>query len=101
MMKTPPFSARLWSSVKPDAPMMKSATGSVSAVDCWKNEVRRPDTDDPKNAGLGAPAAVIVNRIPKSGDASAAADIWGRCRTRRPNNARVEAYLAMARRLPP
>jgi len=35
-----------------------------------------------------------------AGDASAAAEIWGRCRTRRPNNARVEAYLAMARRLP-
>jgi len=35
-----------------------------------------------------------------SGDASAAAEIWSRCRARRPNNARVEAYLAMARRLP-
>jgi tetratricopeptide (TPR) repeat protein len=35
-----------------------------------------------------------------AGDAAAAADIWGRCRARRPNNARVEAYLAMARRLP-
>ena len=31
-MKTPPFSARAWSSAKPGAPMMKSATQSPSAV---------------------------------------------------------------------
>ena len=31
-MKTPPFSARVWSSAKPGAPMMKSATRSASAV---------------------------------------------------------------------
>jgi tetratricopeptide (TPR) repeat protein len=35
-----------------------------------------------------------------SGDAVAAADIWRRCRATRPRDARVEAYLAMASRLP-
>lgn len=35
-----------------------------------------------------------------SGDASAARDIWSRCQARRPNNARVEAYVAMAKRTP-
>lgn len=35
-----------------------------------------------------------------AGDASAAREIWSRCQARRPNNARVEAYLAMAGRLP-
>lgn len=35
-----------------------------------------------------------------AGDASAARDVWSRCQARRPNNARVEAYLAMAGRLP-
>lgn len=35
-----------------------------------------------------------------AGDAAAARDIWARCQARRPNNARVEAYQAMARRLP-
>jgi tetratricopeptide (TPR) repeat protein len=35
-----------------------------------------------------------------AGDASAARDVWSRCQARRPNNARVEAYLAMAKRTP-
>lgn len=35
-----------------------------------------------------------------SGDAAAAREVWARCQARRPNNARVEAYLAMAGRLP-
>ena len=35
-----------------------------------------------------------------SGDAVAAREVWARCQARRPNNARVEAYLAMAGRLP-
>lgn len=35
-----------------------------------------------------------------AGDATAAAEIWGQCRARRPKNARIEAYLAMARRVP-
>ena len=35
-----------------------------------------------------------------AGDATAAAEIWGRCRARRPKNVRIEAYLAMAKRLP-
>ena len=35
-----------------------------------------------------------------AGDASAAREVWSRCQARRPNNARVEAYLAMAGRLP-
>ena len=34
-----------------------------------------------------------------AGDAGAAREIWDRCRARRPKNARVEAYLAMASRL--
>lgn len=34
-----------------------------------------------------------------AGDAAAARDVWARCQARRPNNARVEAYLAMAKRL--
>jgi tetratricopeptide (TPR) repeat protein len=34
-----------------------------------------------------------------SGDAAAARDVWSRCQARRPDNARVEAYLAMTRRL--
>lgn len=34
-----------------------------------------------------------------SGDAAAAREVWARCQTRRPGNARVEAYLAMAGRL--
>ena len=33
------------------------------------------------------------------GDAAAARDIWTRCRSRWPENARVDAYLAMAERL--
>ncbi len=35
-----------------------------------------------------------------AGDASAAREVWSRCQARRPKNARVEAYLAMAGRLP-
>jgi len=35
-----------------------------------------------------------------AGDATAAAEIWSRCRARRPKNVRIEAYLAMAKRLP-
>lgn len=35
-----------------------------------------------------------------AGDASAAREVWSRCQARRPNNARVEAYLAMAKRSP-
>jgi tetratricopeptide (TPR) repeat protein len=35
-----------------------------------------------------------------SGDAVAAREVWASCQARRPNNARVEAYLAMAGRLP-
>ena len=35
-----------------------------------------------------------------SGDAAAAAEIWGKCRAQRPKNVRIEAYLAMAKRLP-
>jgi len=35
-----------------------------------------------------------------AGDASAAREVWSRCQARRPNNARVEAYLAMAMRTP-
>jgi tetratricopeptide (TPR) repeat protein len=35
-----------------------------------------------------------------SGDAPTAQEIWGRCRSQRPGNARIEAYLAMAKRLP-
>lgn len=35
-----------------------------------------------------------------SGDAVGASEIWKRCRASRPKDARVEAYLAMARRLP-
>jgi len=35
-----------------------------------------------------------------SGDAAAAREVWGRCQVRRPNNARVDAFLAMAQRLP-
>lgn len=35
-----------------------------------------------------------------AGDAVAAREVWARCQARRPNNARVEAYLAMADRLP-
>ena len=35
-----------------------------------------------------------------AGDATAAAEIRGRCRAQRPKNARIEAYLAMAKRLP-
>jgi tetratricopeptide (TPR) repeat protein len=35
-----------------------------------------------------------------SGDAAAAREVWARCQAKRPSNARVEAYLAMARRLP-
>lgn len=35
-----------------------------------------------------------------AGDATAAAEIWGKCRARRPKNARIEAYLAMAKRVP-
>ena len=35
-----------------------------------------------------------------AGDAAAARDLWNRCRARRPDNARIEAYLAMAKRLP-
>ena len=35
-----------------------------------------------------------------SGDATAAAEIWGRCSAERPKNARIEAYLAMSKRLP-
>jgi tetratricopeptide (TPR) repeat protein len=35
-----------------------------------------------------------------SGDATAASEIWQRCRTERPKHARIDAYLAMARRLP-
>ncbi len=35
-----------------------------------------------------------------SGDAGAARDVWRRCQAQRPHNARVEAYLAMAARLP-
>ena len=35
-----------------------------------------------------------------AGDASAAREVWSRCQARRPNNARVEAYLAMAKRTP-
>ena len=34
-----------------------------------------------------------------SGDAAAAREVWARCQARRPSNARVEAYLAMASRL--
>ncbi len=34
-----------------------------------------------------------------SGDAATAREVWSRCQARRPNNARVEAYLAMAGRL--
>ncbi len=34
-----------------------------------------------------------------AGDAGSARDIWSKCQARRPDNARVEAYLAMARRL--
>lgn len=34
-----------------------------------------------------------------AGDAAAAREVWSRCQARRPDNARVEAYLAMARRL--
>ncbi|MGE0443164.1 MAG: tetratricopeptide repeat protein [Gemmatimonadales bacterium] len=34
-----------------------------------------------------------------SGDATGAQEIWARCLTQRPENARVGAYLAMARRL--
>lgn len=34
-----------------------------------------------------------------SGDATGALEIWGRCLRQRPGNARVGAYLAMARRL--
>ena len=35
-----------------------------------------------------------------AGDAAAAREVWSRCQARRPKNARVEAYLAMAGRLP-
>ena len=35
-----------------------------------------------------------------AGDAAAAREVWARCQARRPHNARVEAYLAMAGRLP-
>ena len=35
-----------------------------------------------------------------AGDATAAAEVWRRSRADRPRNARVDAYLAMARRLP-
>ncbi len=35
-----------------------------------------------------------------AGDAAAARDVWARCQARRPDNARVDAYLAMAQRLP-
>ena len=34
-----------------------------------------------------------------SGDATGAQEIWARCLTQRPENARIGAYLAMARRL--
>jgi tetratricopeptide (TPR) repeat protein len=36
-----------------------------------------------------------------AGDAAAAREVWSRCQARRPNNGRVEAYLAMAKRLAP
>jgi tetratricopeptide (TPR) repeat protein len=36
-----------------------------------------------------------------SGDATGAQEIWARCLTQRPENARIGAYLAMARRLAP
>jgi tetratricopeptide (TPR) repeat protein len=35
-----------------------------------------------------------------AGDATSASEIWHRCRAERPRNARIDAYLAMARRLP-
>lgn len=35
-----------------------------------------------------------------SGDAAAAREVWARCQAKQPSNARVEAYLAMAGRLP-
>lgn len=35
-----------------------------------------------------------------SGDAAAAREVWARCQQRRPPDARVGAYLAMAQRLP-
>ncbi len=35
-----------------------------------------------------------------AGDAVAAREVWSRCQARRPNNVRVTAYLAMAKRLP-
>ncbi len=45
----------------------------------------------------GSASAVLVRAL--AGDAAAARDIWTQCRTRWPESARVEAYLAMAERL--